>query len=181
MSVYKAAGPFIRGVSAQPSAVPVYEGQTAAIQVSITLAANPNLTLGMYEKDFCYRPQRSCARLCFHRRLSFCSQGRGCIPAFTGADPPGQTLLGRHSLGTTPSWADTPWVDNPLDRHPPRRPLQRTVPILLECILVKYLNGQEIHWRYAFFSKKERCVLPWSPLFITGILNVELLCYWKVF
>ena len=52
MSVYKAAGPFIQEVLAQPSAVPVYEGQTAAIQVSITLAAHPNLTLGMYEEDF---------------------------------------------------------------------------------------------------------------------------------
>ena len=44
--------------------------------------------------------------------------------------PPGQTyapLLGRHP----PSWADTPQEDSP-----PRRPLQRTVRILLERILV---------------------------------------------
>ena len=57
-------------------------------------------------------------RLCFHRRLSFCSQG-WCIPACTGTDtipPPGRHIPGRH-----PS---------------PRRPLQRTVRIILECILV---------------------------------------------
>ena len=48
MSVYKATGPFILEVSALPSAVPVYEGQRAAIQVSITLAAHPNLTLGTF-------------------------------------------------------------------------------------------------------------------------------------
>ena len=48
MSVYKSAGPFLLEVTAGPSAVPVYEGQRAAIQVSITLAARPNLTLGMY-------------------------------------------------------------------------------------------------------------------------------------
>ena len=45
------------------------------------------------------------ARLCFHRRLWFCSPGELCIPACTGAD----TLLGRHPPGRTPPpWADTP-------------------------------------------------------------------------
>ena len=47
MSLYKSAGPYLLHISAQPSIVPVYEGQRAAIQVSITLAAHPNLTLGM--------------------------------------------------------------------------------------------------------------------------------------
>ena len=49
------------------------------------------------------------------------------------------TPLGRH-----PTWADTPRPDTPQGRHPqadtpappPRRRLQRTVRILLECILV---------------------------------------------
>ena len=36
--------------------------------------------------------------------------------------------------GRPTPWADTPQVDNPLPRE--RRPLQRTVRILLECILV---------------------------------------------
>ena len=53
------------------------------------------------------------ARLCFHRRLWFCSQG-GCV-----ADTP----LGRPPLQTPPP---------PLSRWL----LQRTVRILLECILV---------------------------------------------
>ena len=58
-------------------------------------------------------------RLCFHRRLSFCSQG-GCIPACTGADtPPGQTPLwaDRHPQADTPGqkppWADTPGQTRP--------------------------------------------------------------------
>ena len=49
--------------------------------------------------------------------------------------PPRQTPPGRHldtPLADTPSLADTP------GRHPPspRQPLQRTIPILLECFLV---------------------------------------------
>ena len=105
MSVYKAAGPFIQGVSAQPSAVPVYEGQTAAIQVSITLAAHPNLTLGMYEKDFCYRPQRSCGKVMFSQVSVILFTGQRVYPSLHWGRPPGQTLLGRHPLG----------------RHPPRQ------------------------------------------------------------
>ena len=46
---------------------------------------------------------------------------------------------------TPPLWADTPWTPSGQTPHPPpgqtppspRRPLQRTVRILLECILVK--------------------------------------------
>ena len=54
---------------------------------------------------------------CFHKRVSFCPQGEVYTPQ-----------------------ADTPWADNP--PHPPRqtphprRPLHRTLHILLECILV---------------------------------------------
>ena len=51
--------------------------------------------------------------------------------------PPRQTPLGRHPSTDTPK-AD-PLGRHPLGRHPtplPRRPLQRTVRILLECILV---------------------------------------------
>ena len=55
----------------------------------------------------------SCVKVIFHRHLSFCSHGGVCIPACTGANtPPGR------------------------QPPPPGRPLQRTVRILLECILV---------------------------------------------
>ena len=61
-------------------------------------------------------------RLCFHRRLSFCSQGV-CIPACTGANTP-LADISQHALGQTPP--------------NPRRPLQQMVRILLECFLVQY-------------------------------------------
>ena len=46
------------------------------------------------------------ARLCFHRRLSFCSQGVWQTP-FLGRCPQGRHPLDRHPLGTHPL-ADTP-------------------------------------------------------------------------
>ena len=47
------------------------------------------------------------ARLCFHRRLSFCSRGGGCIPACTGADTPcPQTDTPGTQTGQTPP---PPW------------------------------------------------------------------------
>ena len=69
----------------------------------------------------------------------------GCIPACTGADTPLPSAcwdtppradLGRHPQGKHP-----PGQTPPLGRPPPlhRRPLQRTVRILLECILVSRL------------------------------------------
>ena len=70
----------------------------------------------------------------------FCPHGGRCTPP--GQTPPGQTLaLGRHS-----PWADTPQADT-LRRTPPsRRPRQRTVPILQECILVSTCN---VNWKMA--------------------------------
>ena len=50
---------------------------------------------------------------------------RGCIPAYPAH-------AGIHPLGRHPSRQTPPF----LGRHPLRRPLQRTVRILLECILV---------------------------------------------
>ena len=54
---------------------------------------------------------------------------------------PRQTPQGRHPLGRPPTSSNTqgqthsPWADNPL--HPPdRRLMQRTVRIMLDCILV---------------------------------------------
>ena len=89
---------------------------------------------------------------------SFCSQGR-CTPP--GTPPPWQTQphwedtpLGIHPQANIHPQADThPRADTPLGRHTtpgqtpllPRRPLQRTVRILLECILVhRYLHPQVV-------------------------------------
>ena len=79
--------------------------------------------------------------ICFHRHLSFCSQGEVCITACTGANtpPPGKTPLVqtppcRYPTGQTPPsprqtpypgrhspWADTP-QQTPPGRHPPPPP-----------------------------------------------------------
>ena len=73
-------------------------------------------------KDFylniivCYRPQRSCGNVMF---------SQASVILFMGA------CVSQHALGQTP-----PGRHPPLGRHPPRWPLQRTVRILLECILV---------------------------------------------
>ena len=66
---------------------------------------------------FYYRLQHSCGKVMFYTCLSLCSQGDRQTPTWQ-ADPPGQTPLRQ---------ADTP---------PPGQPLQRTVRILLECIIV---------------------------------------------
>ena len=62
--------------------------------------------------------------------------------------------VSQHALGQTPTLADTPLgrhpPADPLGRHTlpgqtppsPRQPLQRTVRILLECILVRRRNGR---------------------------------------
>ena len=70
-------------------------------------------------------------RLCYHRSLSFCSQGCVCVSQHVlDKHPP----PGRHSPGRPPG--QTPPGQTPLRQTPPWRPLQRTVHILLECILV---------------------------------------------
>ena len=75
----------------------------------------------------------------------------GCIPACTRADTPGQMLSdnppppGRH--WQTPPPGQTPPRQTPL----PRRPLQRTVRILLECILV----CSSLHIQKASYIKNE--------------------------
>ena len=88
-----------------------------------------------------YHPQRSCGKVMFLHLSVILSTG-GVSDRHPRADTPraGTPLVDTH-------WADTPWADTPLGRHPPRqtpplhpppprRPLQRTVRILLECILV---------------------------------------------
>ena len=58
-----------------------------------------------------------------------------------GSHPSGQTPLDRHPWGDTPPSRQTPhpWADTPHPLPLERRILQRTVRILLECILV-YTN-----------------------------------------
>ena len=73
-------------------------------------------------------------RLCIHRHLSFCSQGAVSQHALGQTTP----LPSRHPAYTgTDSSMQHPSMH--WGRHPPRprRSLQRTVRILLECILVK--------------------------------------------
>ena len=88
-------------------------------------------------------------RLCFHKRLSFYPQGGVVHPP--GKTPPQADTL---SMQTPPLPADTAPGRHPLSRQPlgqthlppgqtappqphsPRRPLKRTVRILLESILV---------------------------------------------
>ena len=71
----------------------------------------------------------------------------GQIPPL-GRHPRVDTPLVRHPQADTPRIRQTPpWADTPLDRHPrppSRRLLQRTVRILLECILVIMLSKAKI-------------------------------------
>ena len=73
-------------------------------------------------------------------------------------DPSGRHHLERHQLdrkhpGQTPPWADTPWADI---LTPRRRPLQRMVHILLECILVSFkaVSGHPDHQQFEHYSSK---------------------------
>ena len=96
-----------------------------------------NITLNIAGTNFCMLTVRnsSCGKVCFYRCLSV-HRGRGVHPL-----PPEQT----HTLppeeqtppptpGVDPLRSRHPWRKHPL---PPRRPLQRTVRILLECILLR--------------------------------------------
>ena len=87
------------------------------------------------------------ARLCFHRRLWFYSRGgEECGRHPVGQTPPCPVHAGIHpqvhaGIHTSPAQCM-------LGYTPPRRPLQRTVRILLECILVLYYkisNNIEIY------------------------------------
>ena len=74
------------------------------------------------------------ARLCFHWCLSFCS--RGCVCVW-------QTPAPSACWDTPPSacWDTYPrLVHAGIQPSPSRRPLQRTVRILLECILLNSIS-----------------------------------------
>ena len=79
------------------------------------------ILLGDLSVSFFYRPQSSCGKVMFlHLSVILSGEGWG-----SGRHPPEQTLPWTDPLGTLP---------------PPRRPLQRTVRIQLECILVLGVN-----------------------------------------
>ena len=68
------------------------------------------------------------ARLCFHRRLSLYSRGRG---------------VSQHALGQTPPLADTPLGRYPPGRHPPRQtPPGRIPPRQTSPLHDGYCSGQ---------------------------------------
>ena len=98
---------------------------------------------------YLYCPQRSCGKVMFHRRLSFCSQGGGGLADTPQIDtPPGQTPPVYAGIHTHPcpvhAGIHPPQTQCMLGYSPPpRRPLQRTVRILLECIFV----GSKVYTR----------------------------------
>ena len=82
----------------------------------------------------------SCRKVMFSQ-VSVCPRGGVVHPPWPDTTPPWADTPARHH---TPQ-PDTPWAGIP----PGRRPLQRTVRILLECILVSSL---------VFFSCRIYCV-----------------------
>ena len=87
-----------------------------------------DLKLKKYENllKLYYRPQRRCGKVVFLHMSVILSMGG----------------VSQHALGQTPPRADTLRADTSSRQTPPNRPLlQRTVRILLECILVyKYFH-----------------------------------------
>ena len=93
-----------------------------------------------------YRLQRSCGKVIFSQASVSHSVHGGCGRHHAWADTPLADTPWADLPGQTPHQADTPRQIPPLGRHPqpsacwdtrpPRQPLQRTVRILLECILV---------------------------------------------
>ena len=73
--------------------------------------------------------------LCFYTCLSVILFTEGVCPVHDGIHSSGQTPRGHTSPGQTTPRSTPPGSPAPL-KYPPRLPLQRTVRILLECILV---------------------------------------------
>ena len=104
-----------------------------------------------------YRVQRSCGKVMF-------SQASVILFTVGGGHVSQHALIRHPSTGQTPPPRQTlPWADTSLpsacwdtptppsacwDTPPPRRPLQRTVRTLLECILVMYENRFHIDQRF---------------------------------
>ena len=94
-------------------------------------------------KSIFYRPQRSCGKVMFSQVsvILFTEGGGGGVADTPWADTPaGQTSRAQCMLGYTPPTQCmlryTPPPSTCWDIRPSRAPLQRTVRIILECILV---------------------------------------------
>ena len=87
----------------------------------------------------------------------------GVYPKERWNAPPGQTfpsadtLLGRHSTGQTPPWADNIWADTPRQTPPTRTTGNRQqadgTHILLECILVFFITCKHVFIQSRFPTK----------------------------
>ena len=86
-----------------------------------------------------YRPQRSCGKVIFSQASFILSTEGGCLlQCMLGYKPPRQAPPSEDPLGRTPRPREghPPKSTHTLQRTHPRRSLQRTVRILLECFLV---------------------------------------------
>ena len=115
------------------------------------------------------------ARLCCHRRLSFCSQGvcvRVCVwqirpwaDTFHRQTPSigRHSPLGRHPPGQTP-WADTPGK-TVLVRHPPTRWLLQR-------------NRTAFYWNAFLYETSFRVLFSWSLSELKLVLNFVSFIVW---
>ena len=102
------------------------------------------------QERYFYRPQLSCGKVMF-------SQASAIL--FTEG-------ISEHALGQTlPQAEPHPRTDTPLGIHPPRQtstpqwPLQRTVRILLECILVYVVSKTSIELRFFKGDHHIHCII----------------------
>ena len=116
---------------------------TCAWLFSTRAKSRPPSLINFINELTSYRPQPSCGKVMFLHVSVILFAGGGWSGRQTPlwADIPWQTPPGRHPLGQTPLSRHTP---PPPGRqiHPRGGPLQRTVRILLECILVVMINLQ---------------------------------------
>ena len=161
------------------------EGKNCALINEASTAADNQIFISssqtvIYKKGIFTVLNVVAARLCFHRRLPFCSQG--VYPSMHWSrQPTGRhTLLGRHSPRVDTPWADIPQPSVCLDTHTPspvyasihtppaqcmlgytslRRPLQRRIRILLECILVYIVSETSIEFRFFKRDHHIHCII----------------------
>ena len=136
-----------------------------------------NVTINSVSYFYC--PQRSCGKVMFlHLSVILFTGGwvSGRHPLLDRHFPSwADTPLGRHPLGQTPPpRADTnpPGRHLPLGGHPSpsRRPLQRTVRILLECTIASFNVFFSLLFKYI---ELHRYLLKRKPLFHTQRVSVR--------
>ena len=105
---------------------------TTDIHYSLTFSSSDGAQTDTHRRGTCFITiyNSSCGKVMFSQASVILSTGGGVHPQ---ADTP----LGTHPLDRHLPPGQTPTPPPPLGRHPTlRRPLRRTVRILLECILV---------------------------------------------